>query len=69
VLSLIATARLHGLDPVDYLRDLIRVLPFWPRARYLELSPLNWPRTRERIDQTQLLAEVGAIEVPPLSPL
>ena len=69
VLSLIATARLHGLDPVDYLRDLIRVLPFWPRARYLELSPLNWPRTRQRIEQARLLAEVGDIEVPPLSPL
>lgn len=67
VLSLIASARLHGIDPADYLRDLIRVLPFWPRERYLELSPLNWPRTRGRLDRTRLLAEVGAIEVPALA--
>lgn len=39
IFSLVATARLHGLQPERYLRDIIRVLPFWPRDRYLELSP------------------------------
>src|SRR5690606_17673068 len=37
--SLDASARLHGLDPEAYFRDLIRVLPFWPRDRHLELCP------------------------------
>jgi len=31
--SLIASARLHRLDPEAYLRDLFRVLTNWPRDR------------------------------------
>lgn len=38
ILSLVASARLHHLDPEAYLRNLIRVLPFWPRDRFLELA-------------------------------
>ena len=34
LLTLIATARLHRLDPEAYLRDLFRVLAHWPRDRY-----------------------------------
>jgi transposase len=64
LMSLIATARLHGLDPEIYLRDLIRVLPSWPRERYLELTPKFWRSVRERIDPSQLTAEVGAVDVP-----
>jgi transposase len=65
VLSLIASARLHQLDPERYLRDLIRVLPFWPRQRYLELAPKYWARTRPTLDPKQLAAPVGVIDVPP----
>ena len=69
VLSLIASARLHHLDPERYLRDLIRVLPFWPRARYLELAPKYWASTRATLDLAQLAAPVGVIDVPtPQSP-
>ena len=32
VFSLIASCVLHGLDPETYLADIIRVLPYWPRA-------------------------------------
>jgi transposase len=39
LLTLIASARLHRLDPEVYLRDLFRVLPHWPRGRFLELCP------------------------------
>lgn len=67
-LSLIASARLHKLEPQRYLRDLIRVLPFWPRGRHLELAPLFWARTRARIDAAQLAAEVGVIDVPEPTP-
>ena len=63
--SLIASARLHGLDPEAYLRDLFRVLASWPRDRYLELSPRYWMATRARLDGTDLAREVGPLTVPP----
>lgn len=62
--SLIASARLHRLDPETYLRDIIRVLPFWPSDRYLELSPKYWVATRAVLDAEELAAEVGDITVP-----
>jgi transposase len=65
ILSLIASARLHNIEPEGYLRDLIRVLPFWPRDRYLELAPKFWASTRPTIDAAQLAQEVGVIDVPP----
>ena len=63
-LSLIASAKLHGLDPLTYLRDLIRVLPFWPQGRELELAPLFWAQTRARLDPEELATEAGWITVP-----
>ncbi|MBX3249670.1 MAG: IS66 family transposase [Myxococcales bacterium] len=39
IFSLEASARLHRLDVAGYFRDLIRVLPYWPRDRFLELCP------------------------------
>lgn len=69
ILSLIASARLHELEPQNYLRDLIRVLPFWPRERFLELAPKFWAATRARLDARQLEAEVGVIDVPDLAPV
>jgi len=68
LLSLIASARLHGLDPEGYLRDLFRVLGHWPRDRYIELAPKYWSRTRERLDPAQLMAEVGPLAIPPPLP-
>ncbi|MDY7229299.1 IS66 family transposase, partial [Hyalangium rubrum] len=69
ILSLVASARLHGLDPEAYLRDLFRVLAHWPRERYLELAPRYWASTRARLDSQQLAAELGPLTVPPpLSP-
>jgi len=65
LLSLIASARLHGLDPEAYLRDVFRVLPHWPRDRYLELAPKYWSRTRKTLDVEELAAEVGHLTVPP----
>jgi hypothetical protein len=65
LLTLIASARLHRLDPEAYLRDLFRVLPHWPRERFLELCPRDWPATRARLDAAELEREVGALTVPP----
>ena len=64
--SLIASARLHKLDPEAYLRDLFRVLAHWPRDRYLELAPKYWAQTRARLDPGELAAEIGDLTVPPL---
>lgn len=62
--SLIASARLHRLDPEEYLRCIIRLVPLWPEDRMLELSPLFWARTRARLDANQLAAELGHVDVP-----
>jgi hypothetical protein len=62
--SLVASCKLHRLDPEDYFRDVIRVMPYWPRERYLELSPLKWLRTRARLDPDQLRHEYGPLTVP-----
>lgn len=62
--SLIASARLHGLDPEEYLRCLIRLVPLWPDDRMLELSPLFWAQTRARLDPKHLAAELGHVDVP-----
>ncbi len=63
--TLVASARLHKLDPEEYLRDLFRVLPHWPRDRYLELAPKYWLATRVRLQPDQLAAEIGDLTVPP----
>ena len=63
--SLVASCKLHGLDPETYFRDVIRVMPYWPRDRYLELSPKYWLQTRARIDAVELARPVGIITVPP----
>ena len=65
VFSLVASARLHGLHPEQYLRDLFRVLAHWPRERYLELAPRYWAQTRARLDPVELAAEIGPLTVPP----
>lgn len=62
--SLVASARLHSLDPEDYLRCLIRLAPLWPKDRMLELSPLFWARTRRRLDTTLLAQDLGPIPIP-----
>jgi transposase len=66
LLTLIASARLHKLDPEVYLRDVFRVLPHWPRDRYLELAPRYWRITRARLDRRELDREVGWLTVPAL---
>ena len=67
IFSLVASARLHGLDPETYLRDLFRVLAHWPNDRYLELAPKFWAATRARLDPDELARDVGPLTVPPPS--
>ena len=63
-LSLILSARMHELGVEDYLRDLFRVLPAWPKRRLLELAPHNWKRTIDRLDPLQMCRELGPITIP-----
>lgn len=58
------SARLHSLDPEDYLRCLIRLVPLWPKDRMLELASLFWARTRQRLDATLLAQDLGPIPSP-----
>lgn len=69
IFSLVASCKLHSLDPEAYLADVIRVMPYWPRARYLELAPRYWARTRARLDPAELDRPLGHITVPePITP-
>lgn len=65
LLFLIASARIHGSDAEAYLRDLIRVLAPLPRDRFLALVPVLWKATRARLDDEEMLREVGRLTVPP----
>lgn len=65
IFSLIASCRLHGLDAESYLTDIIRVMPYWPRERYLELAPKYWSATRNRIPERELKLPLGPVTVPP----
>jgi transposase len=53
--SLLASCRLCGVEPWSYLRDLLCLLPRWPAHQLLELSPVEWNRTRERDDVRRAL--------------
>ena len=66
--SLIASCKLHRLDPERYLAEVIRVMPYWPRARYLELTPRDWARTRARLDPNELALPLGLLTIPPPLP-
>ncbi len=66
IFSLVASCRLHGLDPELYLDEIMRVLPYWPRERYIELAPNRWRATRAALDPKELELPIGPITVPSL---
>ncbi len=63
--SLIASCKLRDLDPEAYLADVIRVFPYWPTDRLLELTPKYWAHTRARLDPRELDLPLGHVSVPP----
>jgi hypothetical protein len=63
--SLIASCKLHRLEPEAYLQDVIRVMPYWPNSRYIELCPKYWATTRARLNVAELGRPLGHITVPP----
>ncbi len=63
--SVIASCRLHALDPFRYLEEVLRVLPYWPDDRHLELAPKHWRATRERRNPLELEMPISSFQVPP----
>lgn len=55
--SLIASCELHGIEPWAYLRDVLILLPDWPRDRVLELAPKFWKQSLEHSDAQKRLDE------------
>ena len=55
--TLVASCRLQGIEPEAYLRDVLTLLPRWPRKRVLELAPCNWKQTREQPETQQRLED------------
>lgn len=53
--SLLASCRMHEVEPWSYLRDILCLLPDWPAHRLLELSPLQWKATSALPEVQQLL--------------
>jgi hypothetical protein len=46
--TLLASCQLHGIEPWAYLRDLLCLLPSWPKSRVLELAPAFWQQTLQQ---------------------
>jgi transposase len=65
IFSIIATCRLHAIDPFVYFDEVLRVLPYWPHDRYLELAPTRWLATRASLDPIQLERPLSEFTVPP----
>ena len=54
--SLLASCRMHRIEPLGYMRDLLCLLPSWPKHRVLELAPAYWQETVARPEVQQVLA-------------
>jgi hypothetical protein len=63
-LGALVRERMHA-EPRQYLEEILRVLPYWQRDRYLELSPKYWRATRGRLRADELATPISAFEVPP----
>ena len=66
IFTVIASCRLHRIDPEQYIDEVLRLLPYWPKERFLELAPKYWARTRARLDPLELEVPIGEISVPPI---
>jgi transposase len=56
--TLLASCQMHDIEPWSCLRDLLCLLPSWPR-RVLDLAAAHWNKTTEQQDaQPQLAANI-----------
>ena len=54
--SLLASCQMNGIEPVGYIRDLLCLLPSWPKSRVLALAPAYWQETLKQNETQQRLA-------------
>ena len=54
--TLIASCQRHGIEPWAYLRDVLTLLPAWPKRDVLQLAPKLWNQTRQQPQTQQRLA-------------
>lgn len=47
--SLLSSCKLHGLNPYDYLEQMLRLVRHWPNEKMLFLSPKYWSTTVEKL--------------------
>jgi transposase len=64
IFTIVATCRLHSIDPEQYLDEVLGVLPSWPGERHLELAPNNWAATRANLDPDKLDAPLCSFTIP-----
>lgn len=48
--TVVATCKLHNVNPYDYLVDVLVRVQTHPRSRLSELLPMNWTRASEAVD-------------------
>jgi hypothetical protein len=64
IFSLVASCRLHSIEPQQYLDEVMRVLPYWPKERHIELAPKYWKATREKLRADELGAPLASFTIP-----
>lgn len=48
IYTLVANCRMHGIEPYEYLKDVLTRLPTTSNQEVEQLTPLNWRRNRQR---------------------
>jgi transposase len=48
VFTLIENCRMHGVEPCEYLKDVLECLPRTTNQQVEQLTPLNWKKAREK---------------------
>jgi transposase len=61
--SLLASARLHGIEPHGYLRDLFCLLRTGPTDRLLELAPAYWQKTLQQPETQEGIGRPNGVAV------
>jgi len=54
--TLVASCQRHRIKPWAYLRDVLTLLPGWPKRDVLQLAPKFWDDTRQQPQTQQRLA-------------
>jgi len=63
IMSLVASAELHSLDPELYLQELLTVIGEYPKKRVMDLAPENWGKTRRALIEAGQLKYIDLARV------